>query len=286
MYVIAGVTGHTGKTVAETLLAKGKPVRVIVRQAEQGAAWKARGAEVAIASIDDAAALTKALEGAEGAYFLSPPTPASPDPLADAARYTASIAQAVKASKLPHLVLLSSVAAHQPAGTGPIQGLGKTEKVLEATGAATTFVRAAYFAENFGAVLPAAKADGILPSFLPAGLEHPVVSTTDIGRTAAQALLDGPRGRRVIELSGPEDTSAADVAARVGRILGKPVKVVEPGLDAVVPTFTSFGLSAAMAGLYKEMYGGMISGTVTFEGKGERVRGTVPLDETLKQLLG
>jgi uncharacterized protein YbjT (DUF2867 family) len=287
MFVIAGVTGHTGKTVAETLLGKGKKVRVIVRKPEQGAAWKARGAEVAIASVDDEAALAQAFAGAEGAYLLSPPTPTSDDPLAQAGKVAAAIAGAVRTSKLPHIVFLSSIGAHLPGGTGPIQGVGRAEKVLAETGAATTFVRAAYFLENFGGVLPVAKADGILPSFLPAGFTHPIVTTTDIGRTAAQALLDGPRGRRVIELSGPEDTSAADVATRLTAILGRPVKVVEAGLDAVVPTFKSFGMSQAMAELYREMYAGFGSGKITYEGKGtERVRGTVDVSAGLKQLLG
>ena len=31
MYVIAGVTGHTGRVVAETLLAKGQPIRTVLR---------------------------------------------------------------------------------------------------------------------------------------------------------------------------------------------------------------------------------------------------------------
>ena len=50
MYAVAGVTGHTGKAVAETLQAKGQPVRVIVRDEAKGASWKARGAEIAVAT--------------------------------------------------------------------------------------------------------------------------------------------------------------------------------------------------------------------------------------------
>src|ERR1051325_5750281 len=36
MYVVAGVTGHTGGAVAEALLAQGEKVRVIVRDADRG----------------------------------------------------------------------------------------------------------------------------------------------------------------------------------------------------------------------------------------------------------
>src|SRR5262245_15999011 len=74
MYVIAGVTGNTGSVAALTLLAAKQPVRVIVRDAAKGEPWKARGAEVAVASLDDRAALTRALTGATGAYLLLPPS--------------------------------------------------------------------------------------------------------------------------------------------------------------------------------------------------------------------
>ena len=61
MFVVAGVTGNTGKVVAETLLVQGLPVRVIVRDAAKGEAWKKKGAEVAVADLHDAKALTAAL---------------------------------------------------------------------------------------------------------------------------------------------------------------------------------------------------------------------------------
>ena len=45
MYVVAGVSGHTGAVVADALLAAGKPVRVLVRQpGEGGTLAPARGA--------------------------------------------------------------------------------------------------------------------------------------------------------------------------------------------------------------------------------------------------
>ena len=72
MYVVAGVTGNTGKVVAETLLAQKKPVRALVRDEAKGAEWKKRGAEVVVTELDDAAALSRALAGATGAYLLLP----------------------------------------------------------------------------------------------------------------------------------------------------------------------------------------------------------------------
>ena len=286
MYAIAGVTGHTGKVVADALQAKRQPIRVIVRDENKGTSWKGRGAEVAVASVDDEAALARALGGVKGAYLLLPPDATTTDFFGSRARLIDAIGRAAVKSGLGHLVFLSSIGAQIPEGTGPIRALHHAERSLETLGIGTTFVRASYFLENYGGVLAAAKKDGVLPSFLPASFTHAVVTTTDIGRTAAQALLDGARGRRVIELSGPADVTPADVAAALGELLGRTVNVVEAPLDAVVPTFMSFGMSQHMAEIYREMYAGFIAGGITWEGTGERVRGSIGVKDGLRAMLG
>lgn len=283
MFIITGVTGNTGRIVATTLLEQGQPVRVVVRDAAQGATWKQRGAEVAVAALEDTAALTRAFTGGQGAYVLLPPKPTSTDPLGDNRAVVASIRAAVVAAKVPHVVLLSSIGAQHERGTGPIQSLHHAERELGAV-TALTAVRAAYFADNWKnslGILPT------LPTFLPAGLAIPTVSTRDIGRVAAAALVEGPRGRQIIELTGPRDVSAKDVAAAVEQVTGKPVTVAEAPLDAVVPTFTGFGLSAPVAENYREMYAGIISGHVVHEGGSARsVRGTVGIEDAVRGLLG
>jgi len=286
MYAVSGVTGHTGKVVAETLQAKGQPIRVIVRDEKKGAPWKERGAEVAVSSLDDEAALTRALSGVTGAYVLLPPDAITIDFFGSRQRMADAIGRAALDAGLPHLVFLSSIGAHVPTGHGPIGAPYHAERSFEKLGIGTTFVRAAYFLENYGSVLGAAKNDGVLPSFLPANLRHDVVTTTDIGHTAAQALLDGPRGRRVIELSGPTDVTAEEVAATLAELMVRPVKVIEAPLDAVVPTFMSFGISQHMSEVYRGMYAGFIDGVVKWEGKGERVRGAIDLKEGLRSMLG
>jgi uncharacterized protein YbjT (DUF2867 family) len=286
MYAIAGVTGHTGKAVAETLHAKGQPIRVIVRDEAKAASWKARGAEVAAADLADEAMLTRAFKGTKGAYVLLPPDAVVTDFLGSRARMSDAIGRAAVNAGLPHLVFLSSIGAHIPKGHGPIGAPHQAERTFERLGIPATFVRASYFLDNYGAGLAAAKNDGILPSFLPAGFTHAVVTTTDIGRTAAQALQDGPRGRRVIELSGPADVTPADVAAALSELLGRTVKVVEAPLEAVVPAFMSFGMSQHMAELYHEMYDAFLGGRIAWEGTGERVRGSIGVKEGLRAMLG
>src|SRR5215217_3245164 len=117
MYVITGVTGHTGSVVAHALLAAKQPVRVVVRNAAKAEPWRAKGAEVAVADLDDQAALTRALTGATGVYALLPPPAWTQTHLAaDRAAKTASLAGAVRAARPGHVVVLSSVGAELPEG--------------------------------------------------------------------------------------------------------------------------------------------------------------------------
>jgi uncharacterized protein YbjT (DUF2867 family) len=73
MYAVTGITGQVGGAVAENLLAARQQVRAVVRDANKGKAWKDRGCEVALATIEDAASLTAAFQGAEGVFVLVAP---------------------------------------------------------------------------------------------------------------------------------------------------------------------------------------------------------------------
>lgn len=270
MFVVAGVSGKSGSVVAEKLLSSGKKVRVLVRDAEKGRPWAAKGAEIAIVpTFDDAPALTAALRGADGAYLISPPDTQAKDFRAERRVTFDAMARAIDDSGIAHVVLLSSIGAQSESGTGPIITLHDGEARLAKTKAKLTFLRAAYFLENFGAVAAAAKA-GKLPSFLPADFRFPVVTTNDIGQLAAKVLLEGPPAAKtdVVELAGQRDLTTKEIAAIFAKKVGHDVAVEEHPTEAVVPVFTSFGISAHIAGLYREMYDGMLSGKVAWDSSG------------------
>lgn len=285
MYVISGATGNTGRIATKRLLSAGQKVRALVRDANKASDLAALGAEVVTVDLSDQAGLERALNGAQGFYLLSPPDMGSQSFLAERSRLLGRVANVVKKSAVPHVVFLSSVGAQHETGTGIIQTVHAGENALQRAGVPSTFLRASYFVENWAAVLPVAKQDGVLPSFISGDQRLAMVSTADIGSLAAEALLDGPRGARIVELSGPRDVTPKEVAAAVSKILGRAVQLVEPPLDAVIPTFTSFGISADVAGLFRGMYEGIRAGRVSFEGgRAEARRGSTSLEDTLQRL--
>jgi uncharacterized protein YbjT (DUF2867 family) len=283
-YAVAGVTGNTGRVVAETLLSQGKSVRVVVRDPKKGEAWRARGAEVAVADLGDTASLTKALEGAEGAYLLIPPNMAAPSFRAYQDATAGALVRAVRASLVPHVVLLSSVGAQHASGTGPIAALHHLENELSALEATRcSFLRAGYFIENLAGSL-GMLAEGALPSFFPADFGIDFVATKDIGKLAAQLLVEGTEATQIVELAGPKQ-SMNDAARALAAITGKPVAVKVLPLDAMVPTLTSMGLSGEVAEMYREMTDGILRGHVAFEGGRRRVVGTTTLEEVLRPIV-
>jgi uncharacterized protein YbjT (DUF2867 family) len=286
MFVITGATGNTGSVVARKLLEAGQEVRLLVRDPARAADLAARGAEVVRGDLWEPGTLARALDGARGLYLLSPPDITATDFVRTRSAQLQEVARVVRQAGPGHVVFLSSIGAQHETGTGPVRTLHAGEQALRATGVPLTAIRAAYFIDNLAASLPIARKDGVLPSFVPAALKMPMVYTGDIGSVAAQALLDGARGVRVIELGGADDPSHAELAQALTRLLGRSVTVAEAPLEAVTPTFRSFGVSENVAALFRELYAGIASGKVAWEGTGtEPRRGPTSSEHALRALL-
>ncbi len=98
-------------------------------------------------------------------------------------------------------------------------------------------------------------------------------------------MLEGPKSAGVTELGGPA-RSTREVAEVVGRIVGRDIGVAEAPLDAVVPVFTSLGMSPSMAAAYEEMLRTLTAGKLGFEGGHRRLLGATPIEAVLRPLLG
>jgi uncharacterized protein YbjT (DUF2867 family) len=287
MYVVTGASGHTGAVVARTLLEKGARVRVILRDEAKAGPWRQWGAEVVLADLRDVAALSLAMVGAQGAYLmLPPPVPSSTGVMEACWTVVDAMRRAVDESGLPHFVLLSSVGAQHPGGTGLVKTLNLAERELASVGTPMTLLRSAYFMENWGAGLPAVVASGVMPSFIgPSDRPLHMVATRDVGELAAQLLCEPALSRRVVELTGPVDYSPDEVADTLARLLGRPVRVEEHLPAALVPMLMGQGFSEEVANLLSELDEALNRGQLTFEHPERVVRGRTTLDEVLGGML-
>ena len=285
MYVVAGVSGQTGAATAHALLARNLPLRVIVRDAEKGKAWTEKGADVAVADLGDAAALTTALNGASAAYLLNPPAYGAEDPFSVAEVRAKILAQAISQSDVGKVVVLSSISAHLPEGNGIIHTNHIVERTLGDLSKPVTFLRPGYFFENWAHGIEIARVKGILPTMLaPLTKAVPMVAVADIGSLAAKLMQETWIGRRVVELAGPTNTAPETVASLLGEVLGKPVKPVAVPRLEWLDIFIAGGMSHRTAQAFVKMFDGFNGGAIRFEG-GEPRRGRTSITEALGVLL-
>jgi uncharacterized protein YbjT (DUF2867 family) len=284
MYVVLGANGRAGSATARALIELHKPVRVVLRRPEQAEKWTKLGADVAIGSIEDVPSLAAALSGAAGAFLLCPP-PVSGDPYRRADAVGSALAEAVRQAGLPKVVVLSSVGAQHETGTGVIATLKSLEKHLEEAAPSTTFLRPGYFVETWGEVAPAVIVDSVLPSFLEPSKKIPMVSTIDVGRTAAFLLSDDFSGKRIVELRGPQDWSANDVAAAFSGVLGRPVETAFVPPEARAAVLAQEGVPPEVAEALLGMYDGIASGRVEYEEGTEQRRGSVALTDAVERIV-
>ncbi len=286
MFVISGVTGNTGSIVAQALLDQGQSVRVIVRSEEKGSPWKAKGAEVATADLQDITAMTKALEGATGAYFLLPPELTNEDYIGESLKRAEAIVKAATAARLPHAVVLSSVGAQHGDKVGPISTIAHLEKLFIAASIPLTAVRPGYFLENIQDMMPAVMHEGVYPSMiLPLDFKIDMVATRDIGLAVAEALINPPTVRhRVVELKGAEQYSAEDIASALSSALNRQITPVPVPQEAWVDQLKQSGLSQQSAEAIAEMHESINNGRIHFL-DADAKKGSVNLTKFITELV-
>jgi NAD(P)H dehydrogenase (quinone) len=283
MFAITGVTGKVGGAVARSLLAQGQKVRAVVRDADKGRSWSAQGCDIAIASVEDATGLTKAFQGVEGVFLMTPPN-YDPEPgFPDTHKAAAAIQQAIETSRPGKLVFLSTVGAHV-AEHNLLNNSKITEDMLRTTSVPIALLRAAWFMENAAWDVEAAR-KGVIPSFLQP-LDHriPMVAAGDIARTAAELLGEVWTGVRTIELEGPRRYSANDIAAGLGAALERPVRAEAVPHDQWEKLFRSQGMKHPTPRI--RMIDGFNEGWIDFEsGEANSRKERTTLESVLRSLV-
>lgn len=282
MYVVGGVTGHTGSLVARSLLEHGEPVRAIVRNREHIYQWKNQGADVVVADFNDTQALSFVLEGAKGAYLLTPQSVYDPNPLEKWSHQNQSIVSAIQNVQLKNTVFLSSMGAHLDKHTGLVRALYDAEQKFNKAQVPVTLLRSAYFYENWIPTLDAIHEKSALPTFLKLKRSIPMVSIKDVAAVAVDLLLNPVESGRVVELSGPRDYSPQDIIDILEQILGKQIDLLPFSDGGWEEVWGEVDLPDEMNHLLNETYAGINDKKITFSGKNVDSRqGTVTLEEVL-----
>lgn len=226
MFAILGAAGKVGYSTALALREAGVPVRAILRDPAKADRLRAIGCEVAVADLQDPAALGRAIADAQAVQLVCPTTLQALDAVGDMRRSIDSMARALEQARPGLLLAISDYGAHVTEDIGMPSVFHGFEQRLRQLPMPKVFLRSAEHMEGWRGLIPVAAASGVLPSFhLQTGKPFPTISAQDVGWIAAELLLR--RGvatdEQIVHAEGPRRYAATDVAAALGQLLGRTV---------------------------------------------------------------
>lgn len=260
----AGSLGNVANPLVKTLLAAGHDVTVITSNAGHQAEIEALGAGAAVGSISDAAFLTQAFQGADAVFAMLPPAMGTTNLIANIAAAGQAYAQAIAAARVPRVVLLSSVGADAPAGTGPVQGVHRVEQAFrQLSGTNVTVLRSGFFYVNFLRDIPLIKSRSLFGNNYDGNTRLALTHPQDVAAAAAQELQQAGHGYEVKYVVGDVATGH-ELAALLGAAIGKPdlAWTMIPD-EQLQQGMLGAGMPAELVGLITEMGQGVRAGLIT-----------------------
>ncbi|OAB58096.1 NmrA family transcriptional regulator [Leptolyngbya valderiana BDU 20041] len=210
--LVLGGTGKTGKRVAERLVQRGVPTRVVSRSTRPAFDWH------------DESTWAEALSGITAVYITFAPDLAVPG----ATDRIQQFVDAAVAAGVGRLVLLS--------GRGEEEAQA-CERIVQAQDVEWTVVRSSWFMQNFseGEFAGMVK-DGVLT--LPAAkVPEPFIDANDIADVAVAALTEPGHAHEIYEVTGPRMLTFGQVADELARQTGREIRfqaIAQEDFDAAL----------------------------------------------------
>ena len=256
--LVTSASGKTGQSVVQQLREKDYPVRAFVRQIDARSERLAdAGAEIFQGNQYDITDMRRAMKGVKRAYQCAPTAP-------NGLQFNAIFTVAALEAKLEHVVVLGQwlmAADHPSLFTREVYISDRLAHLSQ--NMTVTSVDPGWFADNYFMVLQSAAHLGLFTMPLGSGDEkkNAPPSNEDIASVAVAALIDPKThaGKRY-RPTGPELLSPNDIAAAMGRALGRKVtymdiseKMMTKALRANPPSNYSEAAVSQLA-LYAEEY--------------------------------
>ncbi|HET7903256.1 MAG TPA: SDR family oxidoreductase [Candidatus Eisenbacteria bacterium] len=245
MILVTGAAGTTGSEVVRQLAGKGVRVKALIRDAEKAKRFPGPGVETVVADLERPATLDKAFRGVDKIFLAS-----SPDPRVSLLHGNAI--DAAKRSGVKQIVRLSAVAASTSSPARLLKWHGEVDERLSRSGISYSILRPQFFMQNLLGMRGSIQADGAI--YLPAKeTKTPLIDTRDVAAAAVAVLTSEGHSGRIYDLSGPESLGFAEIAARIGKAIGRTVTYVDVPGDAAREALLSQGWPEFLADGFVEM---------------------------------
>lgn len=232
--LVTGATGTVGSTVVPALDEAPAIVRIASRRPDRAAAAFDADVEATDLSFERPETWGPTLDGVDRLFLVSPPGIG----VSSITRFLDAAARV----GVDHVAFLSILGAE----TLPILPHRRIERHLAALDVDSTFLRAAYFAQNLAEIHrpEIVERDEI---FLPAGGgAMGFVDARDVGAVAATVLTRSKHRNRSYALTGPESLDFHAVASIASDALGRRIRYADPGVLAFARRMHGRGVAPAL----------------------------------------
>jgi uncharacterized protein YbjT (DUF2867 family) len=222
--LITGATGNVGSEVLNALQKINHSLHIIAGVRDVVAeSKKLNNATLSSVKFDftDASTYAPALQNCDILFLLRPPQ------ISDTQKYFKPLIEVAKACKVKHIIFLSV----QGVEKSNIIPHHKIENLIVDSKIPYTFLRPAYFMQNFTTTL---KSDLLQKKriFLPAGnAKFTLVDVRDVGAVAAKVLVNtSMHTNMAYELTCNEALTFAEMAEKISNGIGEKITFVSPNL--------------------------------------------------------
>lgn len=254
-YIVTATTGHLGRLIVESLLARGAAPAGIVataRNAGKLSALADLGVKTAVLDYTKPETVTAVVERGDVLVLVSG------SELGRRFKQHSTVITAAKEAGVSRIVYTSA-----PKATTSDLLLAPehkaTEEFLIASGVPFTILRNGWYTENYAGEIDKARQSGEIVASVGAGTVSSA-SRADYADAAAVALLDDSLAGQTLELSGDHAWDFDELAATIGTLIGSDVTFRNLTPAAHAEMLTGFGLDAGLVGFVVGLDGNIRDG--------------------------
>jgi len=239
MILVVGATGQLGGLIAQTLIDRGRPVRILVREGSSPDALIAAGAEPVTGDVKDPTSLHAACAGVDTIITTANSSARGGDDTVDTVDRAGNrnLIEAAEANGVHRFVFVSNLGANPDSPVPFMAAKGETEQGLRDSSLCWTIIEPNLFMDK----LPVAVVGGPALAGEPVTLigqgrrVHSLIAMRDVAEYAVAALDHPDAEPQVLVLGGPQPVSWLDVVAAFEKELGREVPLRTVPLGEPVP---------------------------------------------------
>lgn len=249
MILVVGATGTLGGKITHNLLAKGKPVRVLVRPRSIYRPLMEAGAQAVFGDLKDPKSLEVACHGVDVVISTANSALRGGEDNAETVdlQGNRNLIDAAREAGVKQYIFVSALGVSPDHPAPFFRAKARTEEYLKESGLTYTILAPNAFMEIWPGMLVGTPALRGLPvTLVGEGLrKHSFISMNDVAAFAVAAIGHPGAVNKTIPIGGPEPLSFTDCVAIYGQALGRSIPVLRVAPGEVIPGLGEFMSVAA-----------------------------------------